>query len=384
MLLFNSFILGGFECSTHRRADGRRLDLVASSRHEEFVLHDYIRLRRHDILAAREGLRWHLIEADPGRYDFSSVVPVLRAAEECGIQIIWDLFHYGWPDDIDIFSAEFIERFRAFSAAFARFFQANRASERLMICPVNEISFMAWAGGDAAFLNPFKVDRGDELKWQLVRANIASAEAVRAILPDTLLVQIDPVINILPNPELPHRTEQVAGYNQAQYAAWDAVLGRLRPELGGHEGLIDVIGVNYYPRNQWVDHGEPIRKHDPRYKPFRNILKEVSDRYQRPLIVAETGTENGERPEWFAHIVEEVSAAIERGAEIHGICLYPILNHPGWNDDRHCHNGLWDYANNSGERQVFEPLAEQLELMQEQICVARKRAGELAAARHRV
>ena len=47
--LFASFIQGGFECSTHRRKDGKRLDLIASTVHDQFLVQDYERLkeRRH-------------------------------------------------------------------------------------------------------------------------------------------------------------------------------------------------------------------------------------------------------------------------------------------------------------------------------------------------
>ena len=38
------------------------------------------------------------------------------------------------------------------------------------------------------------------------------------------------------------------------------------------------------------------------------------------------------------------------GAPVEGVCLYPVVNHPGWDDDRHCHNGLWDYPDARGER----------------------------------
>ena len=37
-----------------------------------------------------------------GRYDWSSFLPMLRAARETGTQVLWDLLHYGWPDDLDI------------------------------------------------------------------------------------------------------------------------------------------------------------------------------------------------------------------------------------------------------------------------------------------
>ena len=39
--LLQSFFIGGFESSTMRRRDGRRNDLVASTRHDEFAEQDY-------------------------------------------------------------------------------------------------------------------------------------------------------------------------------------------------------------------------------------------------------------------------------------------------------------------------------------------------------
>ncbi len=103
--MFKSFILGGFECSTHRRRDGTRLDLIHSTRHDVFARSDYELLQRHGIAAARDGFRWHLIEATSGTYDFSSAIPMLEAARATTMQVIWDLWHYGWPDHLDIFSA---------------------------------------------------------------------------------------------------------------------------------------------------------------------------------------------------------------------------------------------------------------------------------------
>ena len=103
--------MGGFECSTHRIRIGRRLDVVASSQHERFAFQDYQRLQAVGMTTARDGFRWHLIETSPGQYDFSSVLRVIRAARENGVQVVWDLMHYGWPDGLDILSPEFVIRF---------------------------------------------------------------------------------------------------------------------------------------------------------------------------------------------------------------------------------------------------------------------------------
>jgi hypothetical protein len=77
-------------------------------------------------------------------------------------------------------------------------------------------------------------------------------------------------------------------------------------------------------------------------------------------LIAETGCEDEERPGWLRYVCEEVQAAMASGVPLEGICLYPIVNHPGWDNDRHCHNGVWDYANDQGHRQIYQPLANEI------------------------
>src|SRR5437868_2155374 len=99
--IFASFFQAGFECSSHRRRDGVRLDLIRATGHDKHVRRDYRQVRELGLRTVRDGLRWHLIGASPERYDWSSWLPALEAAEEVGMQVIWDLFHYGSPDHVD-------------------------------------------------------------------------------------------------------------------------------------------------------------------------------------------------------------------------------------------------------------------------------------------
>lgn len=361
--LFPTFFLGGFECSSHRGRSGRRLDLIAATRHDEFVWQDYLRLREHSIRTVREGIRWHLIEAAPGRYNFSSVLPMIVAAREAGMKVIWDLFHFGYPDNIrDIFGPEFVERFANLAYAFVRLLE-REGDELPYIAPINEISYFAWAGGEAGRFAPFAVGRSDELKRQLVRATIMAIEAVWTINPRARIFHIDPLCNIVHDPARPEDAPSARAYNTAQYQAWDMISGRLQPELGGKELYLDVIGINYYPTNQWVFPGGEeriIKTSHPFFRPPSQMMIEVYSRYGRPIFVSETGAEDEERAGWLNHICQEVYAALQMGAQIEGICLYPIVNHPGWEDNRHCRNGLWDYPDEKGERQIFKPLSLEL------------------------
>ncbi len=363
--LFQSFFIGGFECSSHRLKSGRRLDLLVATQHDQYpaVLADYQRLQKQGIFTARESIRWHLIERKPHQYDFSSVLPMVRAARETGMQLIWDIFHYGWPDDLDIFTPAFVERFADLSAAFTKLL-LDESDTTLFLAPINEISFISWAGGDADCLNPYAEGRGYELKAQLVRAAIASIEAIWDVTRAARIVQIDPVINIVAHPDKPEEVDEAEAYRTAQYQSWDMLTGRVAPELGGQEKYLDIIGVNYYAINQWFHQGRTLHRHEPQYKPFREMLAEIYERYQRPLFIGETGDEGWVRPGWLRYVGQEVRAAIQDGVPVQGLCLYPVLDYPGWNNDRHCHTGLWGFANAQGEREIYEPLARELQQQQ--------------------
>ena len=171
--LFPGFFAGGFECSSHRVASGRRLDMPSATRHVEFADADYRRLVDSGIVVARDGFAWHRVEPPPGRRDFSSVLPLVRAARRAGVRVIWDLLHFGWPDDLDIFTPAFVDRFAALARDFAVLL-ADEQDGTPWISPVNEISFLSWAGGDVAAINPGAHGRGFELKCQLVRASVAA------------------------------------------------------------------------------------------------------------------------------------------------------------------------------------------------------------------
>jgi len=358
--IFKSYFMGGFECSSNRMRRGRRLDLINSTRHDEFARADYRRLIDIGMKTARDGLRWHLIETKPGQYDFSSVEAQVEAMRDTGIQLIWDFFHYGYPDDLDIFSSEFPERFAAFAAAAAEYLAACTDGP-LVICPINEISFFSWVAGETGKFHPFAKKCGHEMKRQLVRATVAGIKAVRSVAPETRFIQIDPAIHVIGSKKNPRSLQGAADYHESQFHAFDMACGLAEPELGGDERYLDIIGLNYYVHNQWR---YPNRRkippgHDD-YKPLRYILADYYERYQRPLLLAETGIEDDERPGWFRYVAGEVLAAISNGIPVQGICLYPIVNHPGWVDDRHCHNGLWDYIGENDEREIYEPLADEI------------------------
>lgn len=359
--IFAGSLMGGFECSTHINYTGKRIDVIASTWHDKFAEQDYRRLLDAGMKTARDGARWHLIEQKPFDYDFSSVAGQADAARKTGIEIIWDLFHYGYPNDIDLLSEEFVVRFASFAEALTKFL-IERGVKSLFFCPLNEISFYSWVAGEVGAFHPFVHGRGHDVKRNLVRAAIAASRAIKNICPEARLVHTDPAIHITSVNKTVESLREAENHRLHQFHAIDMLCGRMEPELGGAPEYLDIIGLNYYFNNQWrLETGERVLRDHPEYRPFNEILEEYYRRYNRPILIAETGIEDDSRPDWFRYVCEEVDAAAANGIPVEGICLYPIVNHPGWDDERHCHNGLWCYPDEFGNREIYQPLAAEVE-----------------------
>jgi beta-glucosidase/6-phospho-beta-glucosidase/beta-galactosidase len=347
--MFSSFWMAGFESSCHINRHRRRLDMIAATQHDRFADEDYARLRELGITAARDTVRWHLIERPGGNFDFSSLDPMLAAAQRQGVQIIWDLCHYGWPDDLDIFEPEFVDRFARFCRATTAHIR-EQSDDIPFYTPINEMSFFAWAAGDVGWFFPWGKHRGVELKRQLVRASIAGTEAIWDVDRRARIVSVEPLIHVVPPRGKPDVNGAAAAYRRSQFEAWDMLSGVAAPELGGHPRYLDVTGVNFYHDNQW-EHpgGEKIHWHlqprDPRWVPFHKLLIEAYERYRRPIFIAETSHVGSGRAEWLREMTDEMRLALDAGVPLEGICLYPILDRFEWDDPTHWHNsGLWDYS----------------------------------------
>ena len=357
-MAFRSFFLAGFECSSHRRADGLRLDLTRATGHEQHALNDYGACTALGIRAARDGLRWHQIGADPAGYDWSSWLPMLEAAEEAGMEVIWDLCHYGLPDWLPLDSPDLPARFADFAAAAVRLHRQVTGRPAL-VCPMNEISFFTWAVRKGVFPGVPDTAPG-KFKRHLVRTALAGVAAARAEDPATRFFWAEPLINVLPTTGDPDDVERARIHRQGQYEAVDLLLGLAEPELGGAPHAADAIGLNFYPDNQWIKEGStiPLGHHD--YRPLADMLEEAWQRFGKPIFLSETGCERSARPAWLSYVCGEVREAMRRGVPVEGICIYPVTTFPGWDDERHAEVGLFSTPHSDGHRRVYEPLAEEL------------------------
>jgi hypothetical protein len=360
--MFQSFFIAGFEGATGYNQRGEWIDQVVATHHDRHADADYRRLHEVGIHAAREAIRWPLVDR-AGRYDFSSVLPFVRASHRHGVEVIWDLFHYGFPPDIDLFSADFPERFAAYCHAAARFVYSQQDGT-CYFTPVNEPSYFAWAAGEVGRFAPHARNRGPELKLALARAAIAGINAIRDAVPGARIVNVDPLCNVVP----PHGRFDLLGDAQsfnyeAVFESWDMLAGRLHPELGGSREHLDIVGVNYYWTNQWELGADesPLADDDPRRASLARLIRRVSKRYGGDILITETAHVHDMRPRWMDYVASECETLLDEGVPLRGVCLYPILGMPEWHSPHEwVRMGLWDIMHDQPtlSRELCRPMWE--------------------------
>src|SRR5690554_6175536 len=284
MSQFNSFFWGGFECADHINRSGDRINLLAETGHDQRVREDYRLLKDIGIETVREGICWSNVEKEPYYYDFSEVQTRIEAAAELGIQQVWDLCHFGYPDGLIPTHPRFTERFVSLCEAFAKFYR-EVSNERLFVVPINEISFLSWHSGDVRGTVPFAINSGFDIKYHLCKAAIKGIEALKEAAPTCQVLLVEPMIHI--HPGIEGTEDEVWQVNEDQYQAMDMILGRMCPELGGTPMHADLLGFNYYYDCQWEHKGPRIPWPDldatvSRRIPFSNLLKRAYERYGKP------------------------------------------------------------------------------------------------------
>ncbi|HFZ8995166.1 TPA: NAD(P)-binding protein [Citrobacter freundii] len=345
MPIFSSFWQAGFEGADFVTRQGNALSMNNATAHDSRHAGDYEALAPFRILTVRESIGWRLIDK-PGGYDFSTVAAKMISARAKGIQICWTICHYGWPDDIDFFSGEFIRRFARLCGALAAFLRPWYR-EPPVYSPVNEISFTAWGISEGMFTTvPSGEGNSLESKRQLVRATLAASDAIWAADPRARILHCDPLIHLVSSDESAAAQQEAEALRTAQFQAWDMLAGLHEPELGGAPRYLDIIGANYYHDNQWqTGDNQRLFWHlgDHRRRRLHDMLRELYERYRRPLLLAETSHVGSGRGAWINDVVSEAIQAQLAGVELLGICLYPIIDRPDWENSAFWHrSGLWE------------------------------------------
>ncbi|WP_240965070.1 glycosyltransferase [Acidovorax sp. SRB_24] len=378
--LFRSFWMGGYEGADHVNSQGVPLRTNHHNGHARWYAHDYAAAARLGLRTVRESIGWRAGTRCDGTLDVQRLQRLADAAQRHGLQVVWTLHHYGLPPGVDFFAPGFAPRFADFCDRVARALR-GRSDAPPVFQPINEISFLSWAVGSSDLVHPYRggsAQRGYELKCRLVAAALQGCDALWATEPRARMVHTDPLIHVVPDtacpapdgsgdPEARARwAAEAQALTESQFEAWDMLCGRREPGLGGAPRYLDVLGINYYHSNQWA-HPSNQRLHwhlgDARRRGLDALLATVWQRYGRPLFIAETGHVGAGRARWLDDVARAAERALSQGVPLQGICLYPLLDRPDWEDPTHWHrSGLWEVPQAAAAfRRVLDfPYARQL------------------------
>ncbi|WP_343628271.1 beta-glucosidase [Roseateles sp.] len=359
---FRSFWMGGYEGADHVNGGGQALDMVRATGHDRFLEADYAAVRRLGLRCVRESVGWRLTEVGPAEWDFERAKRMARAARRQGLQVLWTLMHYGVPPDLTLLDDALVPRFARFAAQAARALLPLCPGPRVYT-PINEISFLSWAASSTNAMGPAGAHVGDagaedsrvsgfEVKRRLVRAALAGMAAIREVDPEARFLHVEPVVHVAPGDDGEETRALAQRIASFQWQAFDMLAGRMEPGLGGGEDALDWIGLNHYHSSQWeVPSEKRLAWHlgDPRRMPLSELLRQVWERYGKPLIVAETGHIGRGRADWLLDVASEARRAIDRGVPLAGVCLYPMLDRPDWHEPQRWHrSGLWHVVRQGG------------------------------------
>ena len=351
--IFPTFFISGFECSTFLWKDKKRRNLIAETQHDRHMKEDYRLLRELGIAVAREGVPWPFVDSG-GEFDLSVIDPAIEAMNENQILPIWDLCHYGYPDDLDPFSEEFTERFADYCRAVAEYVTPEIRGPHFFT-PINEITFFSFIGGEWGWTAPYRKSKEDRFAYRLAlcKAAIAGVKAIREVDPEARMVHIDPLVQVVAPRDRPDLIE--AAHHETYvdtFLAWDILYGKESPELGGSPEILDIVGANNYSFGQMEYRGDgphqALEPGDDRIVSLCDLLREVWERYHRPMIIGETSGLGHGRASWLKDVMEEALAAVDSGIDLHGICLFPGVDMPDWHTGEWLHNGICDLEDDNG------------------------------------
>jgi hypothetical protein len=199
-------------------------------------------------------------------------------------------------------------------------------------------------------------------------------KAIREVDPEARMVHIDPLVQVVAPRDRPD-LEKAAHHETYvdTFLAWDILYGKESPELGGSPEILDIVGANNYSFGQmeYRENGphQALEPGDDRIVSLCDLLREVWERYQRPMIIGETSGLGHGRAAWLKDVMEEALAAVDSGIDLHGVCLFPAVDMQDWHTGEWLNNGICDLKEKNGvlERVQAEKYVAELRRWQKEL-----------------
>ena len=298
-------------------------DEVRLIRHDEFLEADYQLLIEAGCIGVRDAAWWYISHPAPGIFNWTWLDRVVAAAEKYKLKLYLDLWHYGYPDWLDILSPDAPFHFADFARQIA---QRYPSLEYYCVC--NEPSLLIELAGRQGQWSPFlREEDPSAFRRQISKMIIEASKVILDVKPEAVL--------IIPEPW--HATDTNPEDNQA--AVLDTVLGLRDLELGGCSDLVTIIGLNHY--------------RDSTLPPFHRLLINAQKHWPtKQLWVTETsGPPAGwQQAEWFWWMIAETRLAAMSGVNVSVFTWAPAISMYDWIDEKQqLHNGIWIIDDN-GQR----------------------------------
>jgi beta-glucosidase/6-phospho-beta-glucosidase/beta-galactosidase len=336
------------------RIGERVLDEFAVTHHYQYWKEDLDRCASLGVRAIRYGMPWYKCEPVKGQFDWDWADRAIDHACENGLEIIFDLMHYGVPFWIDnqILNSDYDKHVADWAHAVA-----TRYGDRIRYwTPFNETVVATEFAGMRGLWPPYL--RGHDGQVKLLR-NIArgmtlSIEAFRAARSDAVIVQVDMAGEVLPDtPDLQHLADMetaktfmgsdlVVGMVDDRHilTEWFLKHGMTEADLQWHRDRpaeLDIVGTNYYPevsqqtlvryQNEYIR-----RPRSGRGEGMKRSIRQFAERYKKPVVVTESSL-NGtiaERGKWLAEAAIAVAEARAEGLPLVGFTWFPVLDLIDW------------------------------------------------------
>jgi hypothetical protein len=335
----------GIECSAPVVSGGVRRDELRLTGHWDRSAEDVALVRALGMRLIRYGIPFHVVAADPDRFDWTWTDRALGALRDEGVAPIADLLHFGVPDDLwGIADPRLPERHIAFVEAFVARYPWIRH-----FTPVNEPWITAVMSARHGLWNERRRDEPSTVSalTNVVRCAVLAGEAIRAARPDAVLVQSDACERWT---AASIETEAEARLlNEQRFIAWELTYGMEPSELAlrwlGENGLTDaalawfldhgsaagaIVGHDYYAGNEREvfapGRSRPVRSPEG----YGSLAREFHARLGLPFMLAETNHDAGGAVAWLAAVWNDALALRDEGLPIRGVCWYSLTDQVDW------------------------------------------------------
>ena len=344
--LDRGFVVGsGIECSAPVIAGGHRQDELRKTGHWTRVEEDLALVASFGIRYLRYGVPFHVVDADPGRYDWAWTDRALATLRDAGLEPIADLLHFGIPDDLKgIGDPQLPGRYLAYATAFA-----DRYPWVRYYTPVNEPQVTATLSANHGWWNERATDGRS---WIRAIDNVATCaalamNAIRARRPDAVFLQSDACESFLPADAA--ALDAANFLFERHFVGWDLAYGRrpIAPVVawlvkngmsparldwfeahGSSEGCI--VGHDYYPGNEWLVTADGRQKKIAPQRGYAAVAREHWVHHQLPFMLAETNWEGAQAPAWLAQTWNDALQLRLEGLPIRGYIWYGFVDHVDW------------------------------------------------------